>query len=84
VTSVHVLNETVLPFFEAHEERIYIILLGNGREFYGRTDHHPYELFLQLEGIEHWTTKERRPQSNGFIKRLHRTLPRCQNSCRLI
>ncbi len=37
-------------------------------------DHHPYELFLQLEGIEHRTTKVRRPQSNGFIERLHRTL----------
>ncbi len=74
VTSVHVLNETVLPFFEAHEARVYTILSDNGREFCGRPDHHPYELFLQLEGIEHRTTKVRRPQSNGFIKRLHRTL----------
>ncbi|CAD7501256.1 hypothetical protein KBAD11_17050 [Aeromonas dhakensis] len=23
ITSVHVLNETVLPFFEAHEARVY-------------------------------------------------------------
>ncbi|HHJ4429591.1 TPA: IS481-like element ISAs19 family transposase, partial [Klebsiella pneumoniae] len=74
VTSVHVLNETVLPFFEAHEARVYTILSDNGREFCGRPDHHPYELFLQLEGIEHRTTKVRRPQSNGFIERLHRTL----------
>ncbi len=74
VTSVHVLNEAVLPFFEAHEARVYTILSDNGREFCGRPDHHPYELFLQLEGIEHRTTKVRRPQSNGFIERLHRTL----------
>lgn len=74
MTSVHVLNETVLPFFEAHEARVYTILSDNGREFCGRPDHHPYELFLQLEGIEHRTTKVRRPQSNGFIERLHRTL----------
>ena len=74
VTSVHVLNETVLPFFEAHEARIYTILSDNGREFCGRPDHHSYELFLQLEGIEHRTTKVRRPHSNGFIERLHRTL----------
>ncbi len=33
VTSVHVLNETVLPFFEAHEARVYTILSDNGREF---------------------------------------------------
>lgn len=28
----------------------------------------PYELFLQLEGIEHRTTKVRRTQANGFIE----------------
>jgi hypothetical protein len=39
-----------------------------------RPDRHPYELFLQLEEIEHRTTKVRRPQSNGFVERLHRTL----------
>jgi hypothetical protein len=38
------------------------------REFCGREDHqHPYELFLQLEGIEHKTTKVGRPQSNGLF-----------------
>jgi transposase InsO family protein len=37
-------------------------------------DGHPFELFLQLENIEHRTTKVRRPQSNGIVERLHRTL----------
>jgi len=74
LTAVHVLNEDVLPFFEEHEARIETILSDNGREFCGRPDKHPYELFLQLEGIEHRTTKVRRPQSNGFVERLHRTL----------
>jgi len=74
VTAVHVLNEDVLPMFEAHEAKILTILSDNGREFCGRPDRHPYELFLQLEGIEHRTTKVRRPQSNGFVERLHRTL----------
>ena len=31
-------------------------------------------VFPRLEGIEHRTTKVRRPQSNGFVERLHRTL----------
>lgn len=74
VTAVHVLNEDVLPFFEENSARIETILSDNGREFCGRPDRHPYELFLQLEGIEHRTTKVRRPQSNGFVERLHRTL----------
>jgi transposase InsO family protein len=74
VTAVHVLNEDVLPHFEAHGARVETVLSDNGREFCGRPDRHPYELFLQLEGIEHRTTKVRRPQSNGFVERLHRTL----------
>ncbi|TYO99685.1 winged helix-turn helix protein [Geothermobacter ehrlichii] len=74
VTAVHVLNEDVLPFFEKHNATITTILSDNGREYCGRPDQHPYELFLQLEGIEHRTTKVRRPQNNGFVERLHRTL----------
>lgn len=74
VTAVHILNEGVLPFFEEHDARVTTILSDNGREFCGRADNHPYELFLQLEEIEHRTTKVRRPQSNGFVERLHRTL----------
>lgn len=74
VTAVHVLNEDVLPFFEEHGLHIDTVLSDNGREFCGRPDRHPYELFLQLENIEHRTTKVRRPQSNGFVERLHRTI----------
>lgn len=74
VTSVHVLNTDVLPFFEKHNAAIENVLTDNGREFCGRQDNHPYELFLQLEGIEHRTTRVRRPQSNGFVERFHRTL----------
>ena len=74
VTAIHVMNNDVLPTFEAHNARITTVLSDNGREFCGRPDRHPYELFLQLEEIEHRTTKVRRPQSNGFVERLHRTL----------
>ncbi len=70
VTAVHVLNNDVRPFFEAHNAKITTVLSDNGREFCGRKDRHPYELFLQLEEIEHRTTKVRRPWSNGFIERL--------------
>lgn len=74
VTAVYTLNNDVIPTFEAHNAKITTVLSDNGREFCGRPDSHPYELFLQLEEIEHRTTKVRRPQSNGFVERLHRTL----------
>lgn len=74
VTAVQTLNNDVLPFFENHNIKVKTILTDNGREYCGREDQHPFELFLQLEEIEHRTTKVRRPQSNGFVERLHRTL----------
>jgi transposase InsO family protein len=74
VTAVHLMNNDVLPAFETQNARIDTVLSDNGREFCGRPDQHPYELFLQLEGIEHRTTRVKRPQSNGYVERLHRTL----------
>ena len=74
VTAVYTMNHDVLPTFEEHGAKIEVVLSDNGREFCGRPDHHPYELFLQLEDIEHRTTRVKRPQSNGIVERLHRTL----------
>lgn len=74
VTAVHLLNTDVLPFMDKHDVRVTSVISDNGTEFCGRADSHPYELFLQLEEIEHRTTKVRRPQSNGFVERLHKTL----------
>lgn len=74
LTAVHLLNNDILPFFEEHKVKVETVLSDNGREFCGRPDRHPYELFLQLEEIEHRKTQVRRPQSNGFLERFHRTL----------
>lgn len=74
VTAVHLLNIDVLPTFEVHGNEVYTVLSDNGREFCGRMCRHPYELFLQLEGIKHRKTRVKRPQSNGVVERFHRTL----------
>jgi len=74
VTAVHLMNHDVIPTFEEHGARIEVVLSDNGREFCGRPDQHPYELYLQLEEIEHRTTRVKRPQSNGIVERFHRTL----------
>jgi len=50
------------------------VLSDNGREFCGRPDQQAYELFLQLEEIEHHTIRVKRTQSTGIVERLHRTL----------
>jgi transposase InsO family protein len=74
VTAIHLMNNGVLPTFEAHGVKIESVLSDNGQEFCGRPDQYPYELFLQLEDIAHRTTRVRRPQSSGILERFHRTL----------
>ena len=74
ITSADVLNDRVIPFFEQHELPILRMLTDRGSEFNGRPENHEYELYLQLEGIEHSRTKVRHPQSNGICERLHRTM----------
>lgn len=48
------------------------VLSDYAREFCGHPDQHPYDLFLQLEAIEHHTTQVHRPESNSFIERFRR------------
>jgi hypothetical protein len=37
-------------------------------------DKHPYELYLQLNEIEHTKTKVKNPQTNGICERFHQTV----------
>lgn len=49
------------------------MLTDNGREYCGK-EHHPYELYLALNDIEHRRTKVKSPQTNGFVERFNRTV----------
>jgi transposase InsO family protein len=71
--AVAVVHNAVLPFYQERGMDVAAILTDNGGEFCG-TDRHPYELYLQLNDIEHRTTRVRRPQTNGFVERFHRTV----------
>ena len=74
ITSADILNDRVLPFFEEHQIPLLRILTDRGTEFKGRPETHEYELYLQIEGIEHSRTQVRHPQTNGICERLHRTM----------
>jgi transposase InsO family protein len=74
ITSADILNDRVLPFFEEQGIPLLRILTDRGTEYKGRPEYHEYELYLNLEGIEHSKTQVRHPQSNGICERLHRTM----------
>lgn len=71
--AVAVLHNEALPFYQEQGLTVAALLTDNGREFCG-TDTHPFELYLQLNDIEHRTTRVRRPQTNGFVERFNRTV----------
>lgn len=74
VTAADILNDRVLPFFEDQDIPILTILPDRGTEYCGRLDRHPYELYLQLNEIEHRKTKVKSPQTNGICERFHQTV----------
>jgi transposase InsO family protein len=64
----------VLPFFEEHQIPVLRILTDWGTEFSGALDKHPYELYLELNEIEHTKTKAKSPQTSGICERIHQTI----------
>lgn len=74
ITAADLLNDRVLPLFEAHGMGIIRILTDRGTEYCGKVEQHDYELFLAVNGIEHTKTKARHPQTNGICERFHKTI----------
>lgn len=74
ITAADMLNDKVLPFFEDQQIPLLRILTDRGTEYCGKREHHEFELYLSLEGIDHSKTKARSPQTNGICERFHRTI----------
>jgi len=74
IAAADLLNDLVLPFFEQQNIPLLRILTDRGTEYKGKREHHEYELYLDIEGIEHGKIQVRSPQSNGICERLHRTI----------
>ena len=73
LTAADLLNDRVLPFFEAPGVPVLRILTDRGTEFCGRHDEHPYQLFLAVNDIDHTKTRVKSPQTNGICERFHKT-----------
>ena len=50
------INDKVLPYFEAHELPMLRILTDRGTEYFGRVEHHDYKLYLAINDIDHTKT----------------------------
>jgi transposase InsO family protein len=74
ITSADMLNDRVLPWYEKEEIQVLRILTDRGSQYKGNIEHHAFELFLSIEGIEHTVTKAYHPQTNGICERFHKTM----------
>ena len=74
VTAADILNDQVMPFFDEHDIPVMRVLTDRGTEYCGSADKHPYQLYLQLNDIDHTKTKVRSPQTNGICERFHQTV----------
>ena len=78
ITAADLLNDRVVPFYDAHEVKLCRVLTDRGTEYCGNpgimNEHHEYELYLALEDVDHARTKTKSPQTNGIVERFHNTV----------
>jgi transposase InsO family protein len=74
LVAAELLNDRVVPFFEEQDVPLMRILTDRGTEYCGSREHHEYELYLDIENIDHSKTKAYHPQTNGICERFHKTV----------
>jgi len=72
-TAVSVVHNDVLPQYKYWKIEVEAILTDKGRESCGR-EGHAYELYWELNDIEHRKTRTRSPKTDGLTERYIRTL----------
>ncbi len=78
LVAADLLNDRVLPLYAAHDIPLIRLLTDRGTEYCGKKETHSFQLYLNIEDIEHTRTKAYSPQTNGICERFHKTI---KNEC---
>lgn len=78
LTAADMLNDKVLPFYESENIDLLRVLTDRGTEFCGKKESHAYQMYLEIEDVDHTKTKAYSPQTNGICERFHKTM---KNEC---
>jgi len=74
ITAADVLNDKVLPFYEANALPVLRILTDRATGYCNKVEQHGYQLYLAINDIDHTKTKAMSPQTNGICERFHKTI----------
>ena len=74
LTAADLLNDRVLPFYEAQGVELLRVLTDRGTEYCGRVEQHEFQLYMAVNDIDHTRTKAQSPQTNGICERFHKTI----------
>lgn len=74
LVAADLLNDRVLPLYTESGIDLIRILTDRGTEYCGKKETHSYQLYLNIEDIEHTRTKAASPQTNGICERFHKTI----------
>ena len=74
LVAADLLNDRVIPFYDAHEIPLLRMLTDRGTEYCGNREAHEYQLYLAVENIDHSRTRVKSPQSNGICERFQKTV----------
>mgnify|MGYP001188487738 CR=1 FL=1 len=78
IVAADMLNDRVLPFYDNQDIDLLRILTDRGTEYCGTLENHSYQIYLNIEDIDHTRTKAYSPQTNGICERFHKTM---KNEC---
>jgi hypothetical protein len=73
LVAADMLNDMVVPFFDAQGIPLLRILTDRGSGYCGNREHHEYALYPDLENSEHSRTKAKPPRTNGICERFNKT-----------
>jgi transposase InsO family protein len=74
LAAADLLNDRVLPFFEAQGVELLRVLTDRGTEYCGKVEQHEFQLYMAVNDIDHTRTKAQSPQTNGICERFHKTI----------
>jgi transposase InsO family protein len=73
IPAADLINDRVIPFYDAHEIKLCRVLTDRGTEYCGNPERHEDELYLAVEDVDHTRAKTKSPQTNGIVERFHKT-----------